>query len=199
MKSSIKMVTLALVVTFFSATLISAQEENHLHKTDDKMENHQMMDVKKIDKNNDGLIYVCPMKCEAPKDQPGECSKCGMKLSEVSIDDVNKNMMEKEEKMGCCSGKGMMGDKDKMMKEHGGMMDHGNMDHSKMESSIVRKGVIDVASIDNNGDGKVFQDPMDWNVISDEAGECPVCGMTLKEVSLDDANKNLEKHGFKIK
>ena len=73
------------------------------------------------------------------------------------------------------------------------------MDHGKMENSIVREGVIDVEAIDTNKDGKVFQDAMDWNVISDEAGKCPLCGMTLKEVTIDDAKKNLNKNNFEVK
>ena len=39
---------------------------------------------------------------------------------------------------------------------------------------------------------------MDWNVISDKPGDCPLCGMKLNEVTLDQAEKNLEKNGFKI-
>jgi membrane fusion protein, copper/silver efflux system len=88
--------------------------------------------------------------------------------------------------------------------------DHMNMDHDKMmkndskgmmkdKSSIVREGVIDLSAIDKNGDGKVFQDVMDWNVISDEPGMCPACGMKLKEVTLEEAKANLEKNGFKVK
>ena len=65
--------------------------------------------------------------------------------------------------------------------------------------SIVRKGVIDVESIDKNKDGKVYQDMMDWNVISDKPGKCPLCGMTLKEVTIDEAKKNLEENGFEYK
>src|ERR1035437_5555807 len=64
---------------------------------------------------------------------------------------------------------------------------------------IVRKGVINLKAIDKNKDGKVFQDQMDWNVISDKPGECPLCGMTLKEVTLKEAKKTLLKHGFKVK
>ncbi len=67
------------------------------------------------------------------------------------------------------------------------------------EESIVREGIIDLKAIDKNKDGKVFQDPMDWNVISDEPGRCPLCNMKLKEVSLDEAAKNLENNGFKSK
>jgi hypothetical protein len=50
--------------------------------------------MKKIDKNKDGVVYECPMKCEAPKDAPGECSKCGMKLQKISIKDMNKKGMK---------------------------------------------------------------------------------------------------------
>lgn len=65
--------------------------------------------------------------------------------------------------------------------------------------SIVREEPIEVESLDINKDGKIFQDQMDWNVISDEPGDCPLCGMKLKEVSLDEAKVNLVKNGFAIK
>jgi len=81
--------------------------------------------------------------------------------------------------------------------------------HSKMEmkkdtiksdvNNIVRKGIINLKAIDKNKDGKVFQDQMDFNVISDKAGVCPLCGMTLKEVTLKEAKATLLKHGFKVK
>ncbi len=89
-------------------------------------------------------------------------------------------------------------------------MDHKHMDHDKMmgsdnkemtkdNKSIVREGTIDLAAIDENGDGKVYQDQMCWNVVSDESGECPQCGMKLKEVSLEEAKANLEENGFEVK
>lgn len=88
--------------------------------------------------------------------------------------------------------------------------DHKNMDHNKMmgsdhkemmeeSKSIVQEGTIDLAAIDENGDGKVYQDQMCWNVVSDESGECPQCGMKLKEVSLEEAKKNLEENDFEVK
>jgi hypothetical protein len=67
------------------------------------------------------------------------------------------------------------------------------------DTSSIRKGVIDLKAIDKNGDGKVFQDQMDWNVISDTPGRCPICKMTLGEVSLDVAKKNLLDAGYKVK
>jgi multidrug efflux pump subunit AcrA (membrane-fusion protein) len=70
--------------------------------------------------------------------------------------------------------------------------------HNEMVS-IIRKGIIDVEEIDKNNDGKVFQDPMDWNVISDEDGRCPLCNMFLKELTIEEAKKNLEENGFEYK
>ncbi len=83
-------------------------------------------------------------------------------------------------------------DYDKMMgADHKEMMDEKN--------SIVREDTLDPAAIDENDDGKVYQDQMCWNVVSDEAGECPQCGMKLKEVSLEEAKANLEENDFDVK
>jgi len=87
---------------------------------------------------------------------------------------------------------------------------HKHMDHDKMmgldnkeiikdNKSIVHAGILDLAAIDENGDGKVYQDQMCWNVVSDKSGECPQCGMILKEVSLEEAKANLEENGFEVK
>lgn len=69
-------------------------------------------------------------------------------------------------------------------------------DHSM---SVVHEGVIDVESIDKNKDGKLWECPMDWNVISDESGRCPLCNMKLKEYSIEQIKSNLDKHGFEYK
>lgn len=101
---------------------------------------------------------------------------------------------------GCCTGHESHGkmtmahmDADSTHKEH-----HQMKSKSNDETSIVREGEIDLAVIDENKDSKVYQDQMCWNVISDEPGECPQCGMILKEVSLNDAKKNLEENGFEV-
>jgi Cu(I)/Ag(I) efflux system membrane fusion protein len=61
------------------------------------------------------------------------------------------------------------------------------------------KGVIDVKSVDDNKDGKIYQCPMDFNVLSDKPGVDPKCGMKLQEVTLKQAADNLKEHGFKVK
>lgn len=74
-----------------------------------------------------------------------------------------------------------------------------NNEAGQGQNSIVRQGVIDVKAIDNNKDGKVFQCPMDWNVISDRSGSCPVCKMDLEEYSVSKAEDNLVKNDYKVK
>ena len=68
-----------------------------------------------------------------------------------------------------------------------------------VSSPLIRKEPIDVKAIDKNNDGKVYEDIMDWNVISDKPGECPICGMTLKEFTIKEVKQNLKEHGFKVK
>ncbi|VAX19425.1 Probable Co/Zn/Cd efflux system membrane fusion protein [hydrothermal vent metagenome] len=78
--------------------------------------------------------------------------------------------------------------------------DHSKMDMSKKdESEVIRKGVIDVESIDKNKDGILYQDIMDWNVISDKEGECPLCGMQFRKMTIEQVKKNLKEHGFEYK
>ena len=80
---------------------------------------------------------------------------------------------------------------------HSGM----KMNNKKEMSSVIKayKGVIDLKSIDVNKDGKVYECPMDFNVLSDKPGVDPKCGMKLEKVSLKQAKENLIKHGFKVK
>jgi hypothetical protein len=79
---------------------------------------------------------------------------------------------------------------------HGG---HNMQSNNSGDTMLIRKGIIDVESIDANKDGFVYQDQMDWNVISDNPGKCPICGMELQKVDVNKAMKNLNEHGFKVK
>lgn len=110
----------------------------------------------------------------------GHKSHSTMQMSYVDADSTHKNHEMKSES--------------KMHNMH-----HEMNSDSTEQQSIIRKGVIDLKAIDKNKDGKVYQDQMCWNVISDKPGECPQCGMTLKEVSLEKAKENLIKHDFKVK
>lgn len=59
---------------------------------------------------------------------------------------------------------------------------------------VIRPMDVKVASLDKNNDGKVYQCPMDWEVIADEPGNCPICKMKLVEYTIKDAQKNLEEY-----
>jgi hypothetical protein len=115
MKNVVKITTLAMALTFLSAMVLSAQQHNmgNMHKGDSKT---QKMDMKKIDKNNDGVIYQCPMKCEA-SDEAGECSKCGMKLKEVSVTNTTKAVKCEGNEKSCCGDKEGMDKKNEMIKK----------------------------------------------------------------------------------
>lgn len=74
-----------------------------------------------------------------------------------------------------------------------------DLEEHNHSTSIVHEGVIDVESIDKNKDGKLWECPMDWNVLSDQTGRCPVCNMILKEFSIKEVKSNLDKYGFEYK
>ena len=111
---------------------------------------------------------------------------------------ITEKTEKKECAKGCCSAHETM-----TMAYMDADSTHDMHDHMKSSSteasSIIREGEIDLVAVDVNGDGMVYQDQMCWNVISDEPGKCPQCGMTLKEVSLEKAKQNLQKHDFQVK
>ena len=75
----------------------------------------------------------------------------------------------------------------------------GTGDAMKSSDVWIREEPVDVAAIDADEDGFVYQDQMDWNVIADEEGKCPKCGMILKKVTIDEAVANLKENGFTVK
>lgn len=93
----------------------------------------------------------------------------------------------------------MQGDMEEHMQDSESMgMDEENM---QMTSSKewVRSEPIDVKALDADNDGYVYQGQMDWNVIADQEGKCPECGMVLEKVTVEKAEQNLKDHGFKVK
>ena len=66
-------------------------------------------------------------------------------------------------------------------------------------SNAVKKDIINVKAADKNHDGKVYQCPMDLDVLSDRPGIDPKCGMKLVEVTIAKAKANLIENGYKVK
>ena len=100
-------------------------------------------------------------------------------LISISCSEQNEEVSEKMEMKA-----------DKQMSEHS---------IGEATSELVREGVIDVESLDVNKDGKIYECPMDWNVLADEYHDCPVCGMKMKEYTLSEVKDNLIKYGYEVK
>jgi len=123
----------------------------------------------------------------------------------------NASMMMQMMRMGMMGGNSMMMNSKNGMMNGNDNMSSGNMGNMNMSQNtsakahmtkknpIIRKGVINVNAIDKNHDGKLYEDVMDWNVISDKPGTCPICGMKLREFTVQQVKENLKKHGFKCK
>lgn len=131
-----------------------------------------------------GLLLYMLSNLTLAQEHKSACCGSGMEKDVVAVNDASSDSTKKM-------------DMQHEMNKHGDM----KMDKQKSDltTSIVREGLIDLNAIDKNKDGKVFQDQMDWNVISDKPGKCPLCKMTLKEVSLKKAKEILIKNGFKVK
>ncbi len=174
MKRIMEKTVVALIMMLFIAPGVFAQEHPQM-MNNNKKNNNVVTDSSKMMKNN-GMMM---------NDNTGMKNQNGVMKNNKGAKHQNGTMK---------NGKGMM--------NHNGMMMNNNSTMKKNKgtmNSIVRMGIIDVKSIDKNKDGKVYQDMMDWNVISDKPGKCPNCGMTLKEVTVTKAIHNLKKHGFKVK
>ncbi|PKP10330.1 MAG: hypothetical protein CVU08_13760 [Bacteroidetes bacterium HGW-Bacteroidetes-3] len=102
--------------------------------------------------------YTCPMHADVKSDKPGACPKCGMELTKM---EVAKNHQ-------CCAGMKMDSTKTGMKCDSTIMgMKHDSMDmnHKNMANN--------------------FTCPMHSDIKSDKPGECPKCGMELKEKKMD--------------
>ena len=159
-------------------------EDKHEHDTKESaLIRKGVIDLEAIDKNNDGKVYQDAMDWNVISDEPGRCPLCNMILREYTLADAGKNLKEH-------------GFQVKEPVSHQPSMDKNEYG---VASPLIRTGTIDLNAIDENKDGKVYQDAMDWNVISDEPGRCPVCNMFLREVTLDEAKTNLKENGYSVK
>lgn len=140
-------------------------------------------------------VFICSVSFAQEKHiMKMESKKCCMNMEEMKSDSSMHNMNHKMECKKDCMNMGEMKSNSSMHN-----MNHKMGSKQMDKKSIIHEGVIDLKSIDKNNDGMVYQDQMCWNVISDEAGDCPKCGMKLKKVSLNEAKENLTKHNFKVK
>lgn len=200
--------TIALIIIIYSS--ISFSQSNDNPNNNMNMDNTAMTDsckmmmgkMKDHMKMNKAMMDSCKMMMGKMKDHKKMDSAMMDSCKMMMKSPEHKKMMDKmkdHKKMDMTDSSKTM-----MMKNHKHKMMMGKMKSSmktkmKNKNSMVRKGIIDLKSIDKNKDGFVYQDRMDWNVISDNPGTCPLCGMKLKKYSIEQASKNLNEHGFKVK
>jgi hypothetical protein len=67
-----------------------------------------------------------------------------------------------------------------------------------LDSSVIRSGDTDIASLDENDDGMLFQCPMHYEVISDIEGRCPRCKMFLESYPVENARDNFHNMGHPL-
>jgi uncharacterized protein involved in copper resistance len=104
------------------------------------------------------------------QEEPGTEKKENHKMMEhMKMDSTHQGMHQDMKMDGSKESHEQMEHKKSDNKMHG--MKHDMNSDSLKDNSMVREGEIDLKAIDDNGDGKVYQDQMCWNVISDEAGE----------------------------
>ena len=62
------------------------------------------------------------------------------------------------------------------------------------QSELIRSEGTNVSALDINGDGKLYQCPMHFQVISDSLETCPLCMMDLVEYTVAEAGVNIQNH-----
>ncbi len=107
------------------------------------------------------IEYTCPMHPEVVSDEPGNCPKCGMFL------------VPRETEADATSAKATGHDH--------GTHDHGAHDHGG-HASMAEKAdtAATVTGTVGDGSGTQYTCPMHPEVVSDEPGNCPKCGMNLE-------------------
>ena len=123
--------------------------------------------------------YTCPMHPEVISDEPGACPKCGMTLVPVAAQDEHGGHGDGHGKHAAASashtGHAMPGTDHPMPSEdpaHAMAARHDSSDHVVAEASAETAAQ--------------YTCPMHPEVISDEPGACPKCGMTLVPVAAQD-------------
>jgi hypothetical protein len=62
-----------------------------------------------------------------------------------------------------------------------------------LDTTVIRTAGTDVAALDSNKDGMLYQCPMHFAVISDGFGRCPECKMDLETYTVQQTADNFNK------
>ncbi len=160
-------ISLFLIIVAFFASNVNAQEHQHA-----KHQQMMKMHVEKMDKNHDGTVYQCTMCPDQISDKPGDCPKCGMHLTQTSVNDAQKLLDDYSNDDAYVPGS-------ETAQEHAM--------HSKKHMNMKAE------MFDKNKDGVLYQCSNCPMQISDKSGKCPKCGKTMSKVSVDEAQRILDE------
>ena len=155
------------------------------------------------DKTKSGLVYQCSVNLEVISYVPGNCSKCGRKFDELTLEEamikmkghgqkkpelISKNVIAGDEKNN--SGKNLL------VNEEGNPDENGDETLEKESThEHVDKNMVMVNEVDRNGNGIIYQCKFCPDQLSDESAECEICSVELIKLTVEDAYKNLPKSG----
>lgn len=192
---------LTIFVLLLTAHSYFAQEqENKKEKKQSEITEDQGSNLNAADKTKDEMVYQCPMDLKIISNVPGNCSKCGMKLNEYTLDEAINNLSGGGHKKPELKNKRIsMSKKEKNETEEISREDaKGNLEEEgfeemdkESEHEHGEENMVNAFKIDKNGDGKVYQCTMCPDQLSDESSDCEKCGMELIKLSVEDAQKNL--------
>lgn len=122
------------------------------------------------------IEYTCPMHPEVGSDEPGSCPKCGMDLvqkeTEADTDQPEEKSAQKTQ-----SSSNAAHAHSSHAKTAPAEVDHGHGNHKKADGE--------------SGDAAAkYTCPMHPEVVSDEPGSCPKCGMFLEPVKAEDGHSH---------
>jgi len=133
---------------------MDTHEGHESHKDMDGMKDSGEMMIMDTKPKPQSTIYFCPMCPGSESYEPGTCTTCGMDLIEKT-----QTTTDTHEKMD--THEGHEGHKDM-----GGMKDTEHTDEMRMETGGGEEKVV-------------YTCPMHPQIIRDQPGNCPICGMTL--------------------
>lgn len=113
--------------------------------------------------------YTCPMHPEIVKNEPGSCPKCGMTLVPVEAKE----------------------------KEHS-HSHHQHTDHKNVASSSHIKHVIPAVEMQSSQGFRKYTCPMHPQIVQDNPGKCPLCGMWLVPLAKPGTHDGHEAHASGI-
>lgn len=119
--------------------------------------------------HNNQQRYTCPMHPVIVKNEPGSCPKCGMTLVPVDAKDKEDSHAH-----------------------------HQHNDHKKEASPSHTKHVMSVVEMQSIQGFRKYTCPMHPQIVQDNPGKCPLCGMTLVPLTKPGTHGGHETHSAGI-